>query len=120
MKKLLCITLACFICNSTVEALLPPLWQGVSELNAILNEENLANHLSSGDIILAIHKTHYGYLIVTSRGFLEAHVVYEVSDGMPGPAKFHIENTFSSLSAKKKDKSDGSSSQSKVHHSATA
>jgi len=82
-------TAALFLVHGSVQALLPPLWEGVAEIKAILSDEQLKDYLDSADIIESISKTSSGYLIKTNRSELEAIVEFR-PQGMPGPAKFDI------------------------------
>ena len=90
MKRLFTIALiSLVILQAPAQALLPPLWEGVAELKAVLSDEQLRNYLDSAEIIESITKTSSGYLIITNRSELEANVEFR-PQGMPGPAKFDI------------------------------
>lgn len=89
MKKFLMLTVMCLACNS-LTAVLPPLWQNVAELKAILEDRSLGNHLQSGDVIESIEKIDNGWFIKTNHRSVNAIVHYEPQQ-MPGPAKFKIE-----------------------------
>lgn len=71
------------------EALLPPAWQSVAELQAILQNEQLKNYLQSGDLIEKIQRTNNGWIISTNHSEIMAIVTPE-SQSIPGPQKFTI------------------------------
>ena len=89
MKKLIALTAVCLACSGSAMALLPPLYQGIAELKAILNNDMLEQMLDSGEVITSITKTDEGYTIQTNHQQLLAQVVYEPNK-LPGPAKFKI------------------------------
>lgn len=71
-------------------SLLPPLYQGIAELKAILDDKKLGQELGSGEVILDIRKTDHGYLIVTNQNELMVQVIYQ-PNRFPGPAHFELE-----------------------------
>lgn len=81
---------ALFLVSATAEALLPPVWQGVAEVKAILNSKELNQYLDSGDILEGITKHEDGWLISTNRSQVFVKVAPEPQN-MPGPEKFHLE-----------------------------
>ena len=87
MKKL-ALLLTLLTCH--LEGILPPLHQGVRELQALLSAPELAEKLPSGDLIEQIKRTAYGYTIVTNKRTLEVHVHYTPT-GKIGPADFTLE-----------------------------
>jgi hypothetical protein len=88
MKKWILTLLACTALGQA-NALLPPLYQGSTEIKAILADPQLGQKLSSGDVITKIEKTDRGYLIVTNKHRLEVTVDYEPAE-RPGPAQYVI------------------------------
>lgn len=74
-------------------AALPPLWEDIAELKAILNDEhlssNLSAHLQSGEVILAIKKIDQGWMIVTNHHQLPIRIVPKPQE-MPGPMQFDV------------------------------
>lgn len=89
MKKLI----IAFVLLFTVEkgfALLPPLYEGIAEIRAILTDEKLSEVLTSGEVIQEIHKTDAGYMFYTNHHQLNV-VVKKLPAQGPGPAKFELE-----------------------------
>lgn len=86
MKKIL---FALALATTHAHAVLPPLWQGVAELKAILDDKSLGDAIPSGDVILKINKDSDGYTIVTNKREVHVKVDYQPQDH-PGPAKFNI------------------------------
>lgn len=89
MKKLLFSLYGCLFLTGTLSALLPPLYQNIAELKAILSDDKISECLQSGDVIEEIRKTNEGYLIVTNHREVLAEVVYQPAENI-GPAKFKI------------------------------
>lgn len=87
MKKFLPIFL--LVCGS-LSAALPPLWQNVAELKAILEDKELGATLQSGDAIESIEKTENGWVIKTNHRTAKIEVKVEPAK-MPGPAKFTLQ-----------------------------
>jgi hypothetical protein len=91
MKKYLLASLVSFVLlQNTLPAVLPPLWQGVREIEAILSDKHFGKELDSGESILEIKKTENGYLIITNRREHPVHIIYK-PQSRPGPAQFEIE-----------------------------
>lgn len=90
MKKSLIILCGYMALNSSLPALLPPLYQSTAEIKAILSDEKLGNVLQSGDLIMDIRRTDNGYLIVTNHREVEAQIVYRQGEKSIGPAKFDV------------------------------
>lgn len=91
MKKFYAaLTCAALLWQGPLSALLPPLWEGVSEIKAILTDEHLKDYLDSAEIIEQITKVSNGYLIKTNRSELLAEVK-TLPQERPGPAKFEIQ-----------------------------
>lgn len=89
MKKILVILFGSIALNTTLPALLPPLYQSTAEIKAILSDEKLSEVLQSGDLIMDIKRTESGYLIITNHREVEAQIVYKKSHSI-GPAKFDV------------------------------
>lgn len=79
-----------FFSHSIIFAALPPLFEDIAEIKAILEDQQLGQLLESGDSIMEIKKVEKGFLIKTNHHKLFAHVIYRPSR-MPGPAQFEIE-----------------------------
>lgn len=90
MKKMLTAFVLGVMVSSHAFAVLPPLWQGVNEIKAILEDQQLSNAIPSGDVLLKIIKIHDGYMIITNKRKVFIKVNYEQNQ-QPGPAKFKIE-----------------------------
>ena len=88
MKKL-AFTILASLALTQAEALLPPLYQGSTEIKAILGDEQLGQKLGAGDVITKIEKTDQGYVITTNKHRLPVYVNYEPAK-MPGPAQYKI------------------------------
>lgn len=89
MKKLLLLISAYVVFNGVAFGALPPLWQNVAEIKAILNDPKLGEFLSSADIIHEIKKSPQGWVIVTQREELSVEVVYQAASH-PGPVPFTL------------------------------
>lgn len=71
-------------------AALPPLWQGVREIEAILKDHQLKEHFSSADQIQEIVKGEDNtYTIRSNNRECIVHVIYQPMMH-PGPAKFTL------------------------------
>jgi hypothetical protein len=77
------------IYTTQVEALLPPAWQDVAEVKAILNAPDLSNYLESGDAVESIAKTDAGWEITTNHSKVKVEIVRKPQN-MPGPEKFTL------------------------------
>ena len=85
-------TMLILLFSSEAFALLPPLYQNINEITAILNNKEVTDQLESGRSILKIIKTKSGYKIVANECTLEVKVVYHgTKNSMPGPAEFQIQ-----------------------------
>lgn len=90
MNKFLIALLASLSLSGSVFAILPPLWQNVSEIKAILDNKELGNKLQSGEIIEEIKKNDNGWIIITNHNELAIKIVYH-KPAQPGPALFTLE-----------------------------
>ena len=80
--------------SSACYGALPPAWEGVREIKAILDAPDLNQHLDSSEVINGIYREDEGWVIQTSRS--EIHVKVEsLPQSIPGPVKFHL--TFKKL-----------------------
>lgn len=76
--------------GTTVEAVLPPLYQTAAEIKSIMADEQLGQKLQAGEAIMSIQKNDTGYEIVTNQHRLQVEVSYEPAK-QPGPAKFKLQ-----------------------------
>lgn len=76
--------------TTTLSALLPPVWQDVAEIKAILNDTRLNQYLESGESLQTIEKQPTGWLLRTNESIIFVEVHPE-KQSMPGPEKFSIE-----------------------------
>ena len=83
---------ALLLVSPSLFAALPPAWQGVKELEAILQDQALSRHLDSGDYIEGINRTETGWAITTNHGHVKIDVTPLPQD-MPGPIKFKLDFT---------------------------
>jgi hypothetical protein len=68
---------------------LPPIWQGVAEIKAILNDPQLATVLDSGEILESIERSGQGWMITTSQSEVRVEVIAQKMT-MPGPELFRL------------------------------
>ncbi len=68
---------------------LPPLYQSLKELDAVLSDDRLIEELSSGEPILEIKRDDDSYFIYTNKHILKVQVVYIPTQYM-GPSKFEL------------------------------
>lgn len=87
MKKLLCIILLTATCPCFCA--LPPLWQSVREIEAILESEELGKHFEAHAPIIEISKIGNGYLIRTEKQEVVVEVRY-LPGKMMGPTNFEL------------------------------
>lgn len=76
--------LLAWICTMTCEAALPPAWEGVRELRAILEDKQLSQYLNSGDVIESLHHEGNMWIIQTNHSQIEVEVIHEPRS-QPGP-----------------------------------
>lgn len=79
----------CVLTISSLSALVAPFYQSIRELDAILESEELEEHLGPSSPIVAIERNKTGYEIRTPTKILQVDLVYEVNE-MPGPQQFHL------------------------------
>jgi hypothetical protein len=87
MKKIAFLVAALSFLGTHAYAILPPLWQSRDEIKSLLDFPDLGKYLESGELIMEIKKSEFGYLIITNKHTLEARIRYQPQD-MPGPARF--------------------------------
>ena len=87
MKTFMIFLMAGSLLTHFAEGVLPPLYQGVKELQSILSSPELGQKLESGDVIEKIKKTEQGYTIVTNKRELSIEVEYQKT-GKIGPAPY--------------------------------
>ena len=89
MKKFLSIFCLCLLFQSPIFAILPPLYQGIKEMTAILQDPQLGQLLHSGEVIMSIQKTDSGYTVVTNQHQLPIKVNYR-QERRIGPQQFTL------------------------------
>lgn len=90
MKKNVCLFLAAIALQLPAYSLMPPIWEDVSQIEAILNDPHLKDHLESGDALLGIKRTKKGWVIITNHKKLHVKV-QALPQSMPGPGHYAIE-----------------------------
>lgn len=87
MKRLLLILFA-----TTAFGALPPLAQGVREMQALLSDHRFYQALGSSEILKDVIRTDSGYLVLTQNYAMKVDVKYERrTDGVVGPVQFNLE-----------------------------
>ena len=89
MKTLFMLLIGTFFSTLPMQGVLPPLYEGIKELQALLASHELSQKLGSGDVIEKIEKTENGYKITTNKRDLEVEVYYTPT-GRIGPAAFTL------------------------------
>lgn len=87
MKKLV-ISLLFFLSAQPIYALLPPLYQSVTEIRSILENPELGQYLPQTQPILEIQKSRDGYLILTNQLQMQVEIQY-LQQQRPGPQQFN-------------------------------
>jgi hypothetical protein len=90
MKKLIVCLLVMLAPIHMCYAILPPLYQSVEEIKAILKDKRLSEVLSSSNTITNIIKIDNGYSIETEDSSVVVDVIY-IPTKLLGPAKFKLE-----------------------------
>jgi hypothetical protein len=70
-------------------AILPPLYHGLNELKAIINDPRLYQNLQSSEIIEKIEKVNDGYIIYTQERKVKVDINY-LPIQRPGPGQFEL------------------------------
>lgn len=76
--------------SSSLQAVLPPLYQTSKELRMVLEGDLLGKALPDGEPILEIRKNDKGYEITTLHYHVQANIVYKPT-GRPGPVQFEVQ-----------------------------
>lgn len=79
---------------SSLSAILPPLYQGKAEIEAILKDPEFSKSLQAGEVIESIIRTEEGYEITTNHSLLQVEVE-QVAPKHPGPVgiRLHFQPT---------------------------
>lgn len=93
MKRLMITFVTSLFCMSALSAALPPLYQDLREIQAILEDPRLTKALTDDQAIVSISRISdnatNGYDIMTNKCSLHVDVVY-VPTKLMGPAKFEL------------------------------
>lgn len=84
-----CLLFSLFALTTGSYAALPPLYNSLAELKAILEDKQLEESLTSGQAIVALKRVDDGYVIETPKYTLKVNVTY-LPQAMPGPGKFKL------------------------------
>lgn len=87
MKKLF--LFFALISSSTIFGALAPLTQSAREMQALLADRDLYEHLKSGEVIQAVIRTEMGYVVMTKQSLLRADIEY-LASVQPGPRQFRF------------------------------
>lgn len=87
MKKL--VVAALCLCVLPLTAVLPPVWQNVAELKAILTDPALNQELDSAELIQSINRIENGWEIRTNKQTVIAEITPQ-PQSMPGPERFKV------------------------------
>lgn len=90
IKSIFFISCSLLFFHATIFAVLPPLFEDIAEIKAILDDRKLGEMLGSGETIHLIKKIEKGYLILTNKHKLIVRVIYKPTN-RPGPAQFEIQ-----------------------------
>ncbi|QLH35306.1 MAG: hypothetical protein HWD61_03405 [Parachlamydiaceae bacterium] len=71
-------------------SVLPPLFENIAEIKAILDDQRLGQMLESGESIEEIKHVENGYVLKTNRHRLFVKIRFKHSE-KPGPAEFDLE-----------------------------
>ncbi len=90
MNKFPFLLITILLSNASLQAILPPLYQNIAEIEAIFKDPHLTDYLSSADVIKRIEKNDDVYEITTNKHHLSASIKF-LPQTQPGPAKFKVE-----------------------------
>lgn len=90
MKKFAFAAVLLMLSAGSAFASLPPLYQSLRELQALLTSEGLQESLGSGEVIQEIVRTAQGYVVTTQNYHLTVDVQY-AHPGKIGPAEFDFQ-----------------------------
>ncbi len=88
MKKII-YTISAVLFLSTSFAVLPPLYQGLREIDAIISDDQIRDYFSSGETILEISKNENGYALISNKQKVQVDIEYLHTEVM-GPSKFKL------------------------------
>lgn len=83
------LAVAIFSLQATIFSALPPLFEDIAEIKAILEDQKLGQMLESAESIKLIKKIDGGYLIFTNKHKLIVNINF-TPISQPGPAQFEI------------------------------
>ncbi|MBN9378960.1 MAG: hypothetical protein J0H93_11340 [Chlamydiales bacterium] len=86
-KFCMCLAFLFFPCLNF--AALPPIFEDIAEIKAILDDQKFINLLDSADSIKEISKKENGYLVKTNKLEIFARIIYKPIP-RPGPLSFDI------------------------------
>lgn len=89
MKSFYSLLVAGTLFTHSAEGLLPPLYENIKEIQAILGSPEIGERLQSGEVINKIERTSNGFAIQTNMHQLDVEVVYQ-KEGRIGPASFKL------------------------------
>lgn len=87
MKKLFAVALG--LLSLPLSAVLPPVWQDVAEIKAVLTDPALTQYLDSAELIQSINRVEKGWEIHTSKQTVFAEIVPQPQSS-PGPERFKV------------------------------
>jgi hypothetical protein len=90
MNKLVAsFALSIILLQSSLSALLPPLYQSMEEFKALSVDRRLTDKFEAGESVTAITRFGDKFTVLTSSHKIIVDIVYEKAAG-PGPAKFNF------------------------------
>jgi len=90
MKKQLFVGLVCLVfAQSSLQALLSPLYQSSQEFKALTNDKKLLEKLEAGETVVAITRFDKKFQVLTNRKKILVDIVYDAPANI-NPAKFHF------------------------------
>lgn len=95
MKNISCLSLVAFLFSlSTVSAALPPLYESLREIEAILTDNQLSQKLTGDQMITSINRTDEGFVVITNKCSMHVDVKYHTSNKGSemhvGPQQFEL------------------------------
>lgn len=88
MKKAI-FTILILLSSSSMFAALPPLYQSLREIDAVISDERMAEYFTSADYIEVIKRNEEGFLITSNKRMVQVDVEY-IPAKMVGPSKFQL------------------------------
>ena len=89
MRKII-FSILLLLFSSTTYAVLPPLYQSLREIDAIISDERVQNFFTSGERIEEISKNDDGYVIISNKRKVQVNVLYIPTQNI-GPVKFELQ-----------------------------